>query len=337
MSRVTTPLDTPLTRLLAIRVPIVQAPIGACATPELAAAVSNAGGLGMLALSWTPAERIEGLIERTRKLTAGPLGANLVLQWEQHERLVACLEAGVEVISFSWGDPEPYLPLLKAAEVRTMLTVGSAAEAKRAVELGIDVVVAQGLDAGGHVWGKVGTMALVPAVVDVVDGRAPVVAAGGIADGRGLAAALMLGASGVWLGTRFVASKESAAHPGYQGAIVGAPETDTLLTELFDGGRPATPHRVLTNSTTRAWQAAGSPPRGHRPGEGGLLGRSPSGQDIHRYDDAVPLAGMTGDWEAFALYAGQSAGLVRDVQPAGEIIRRMVEDARSVMARWANA
>ena len=334
MTRVTTPLETSLTRLLGIQVPIVQAPIGGCATPELTAAVINAGGLGMLATSWTPPGEIEGLIERTRKLAAGPLGVNLVLEWEQHERLVACLEAGVEVVSFFWGDPEPYLPILKAAEVKTMLTVGSAAEAKRAVEQGIDVVVAQGLEAGGPVWGKVATIALVPAVVDAVDGRAPVVAAGGIADGRGLAAALMLGASGVGLGTRFVASRESAAHPGYQGAIVGAPETDTLLTELFDGGWPEAPHRVLSNSTTRAWQAAGSPPRGHRPGEGGLLGRRPSGEDVHRYAAEAPLAGMTGDWEAFALYAGQSAGLVRDVQPAGEIIRRMVADARSVMARW---
>lgn len=332
-----TTLETPLTQLLGLRVPVVQAPMGGVDGPELAAAVIEAGGLGMLGLSWTPVEQIEDRIGRTRDLAAGPLGANLVLQGDQHARLVACLEAGVEVVSFFWGDPEPYLPLLKAAEVKTMLTVGSAFEARRAVDQGIDVVVAQGFEAGGHVWGQVGTMALVPAVADAVQGRAPVVAAGGIADGRGLAAALMLGASGVWLGTRFVASKEARAHPGYQGAIIGAPETDTLHTELFDGRWPNAPHRVLVSPMTRAWQDAGCPARGRRPGEGEVIGSLPDGDPIHRYDAPPPFAGMTGDWQACALYAGQSAGLVYEILPAGEIVRRIAEEARAVICDRAAA
>ncbi len=332
-----TTLDTPLTHLLGLEVPIVQAPIGRLAGPELAAAVIEAGGLGMLALSFTPVEQIEGLIEQTRRLAAGPLGVNLVLEWDQHERVVACLEAGVDVISFFWGDPEPYLPLLRAAEVRTMHTVGSAYEARRAADQGIDVVVAQGFEAGGHVWGEVGSMALIPAVVDAVAGRAPVVAAGGIADGRGLAAALMLGAAGVWLGTRFVASREALAHPGYQGAIMGAPETDTHYVELFDGGWPNAPHRVLTSSTIRAWEAAGRPPPGQRPGEGEVIGTRPDGQPIHRYDIVAPAAGMTGDWQSCPFYAGQSAGLIYEILPAGEIVRRIADDARTLISRRATS
>jgi nitronate monooxygenase len=332
-----TMLETPLTRLLGLEVPIVQAPIGRVATPELAAAVIRAGGLGTLPLSFTPPEEIGRLIERTRDLAPGPLAANLILAWEQHERLVACLEAGVDAISFFWGDPEPYLPLLRAAEAKTMLTVGSAAEARRAVDLGIDIVVAQGWEAGGHVLGQVGTVALVPAVVDAVAGRAPVVAAGGIADGRGLAAALMLGAAGVWLGTRFVASKEAAAHPGYQGAIMGAPETDTVYSELFDGGWPRAPHRVLNNSTVRAWIAEGRPPRGRRPGEDEVIATQPDGTPIRRYDIAAPRADMSGAWEACALYAGQSAGLVHEILPAGEIVRRIVEEATALIRERAAA
>jgi len=330
-------LETPLTRMLGLRVPIIQAPIGSAAGPELAAAVIEAGGLGMLPLSFVPPEEVEPLIHRTRDLAAGPLGVNLILKWKQHERLVAALEAGVEVVSFFWGDPEPYLPLLEAAEVKTMLTVGSAFEARRAVDHGIDIVIAQGFEAGGHVWGRVGTMVLVPAVADAVQNRAPVVAAGGIADGRGLAAALMLGASGVALGTRFVASKEALAHPGYKGAVVGAPETDTVYAELFDGGWPNAPHRVLTSSTVRAWQDAGRPSAGQRPGQGETIGARPDGRPIHRYDTVLPVADMTGDWEACPLFAGQSTGLVYEILPAGEIVRRIAEEARAVIRDRAAA
>jgi len=177
-------------------------------------------------------------------------------------------------------------------------------------------------------------MALIPAVVDAV-GEVPVIAAGGIADGRGLAAALMLGAAGVWMGTRFVASAEATTHPGYQGLVIAARETDTTHSKLFDGGWPDAALRTLNNSTVEAWRAAGCPPPGARPGEGEPIATEPDGRRIARYDFPEPFDGVEGDWEAMALYAGQSAGLVGEVKPAAEIVADTVAEARRLLARWA--
>jgi NAD(P)H-dependent flavin oxidoreductase YrpB (nitropropane dioxygenase family) len=206
-----------------------------------------------------------------------------------------------------------------------MQTIGSAAEARRQVAAGVDVLVAQGWEAGGHVWGEVATLPLIPAVVDVA-GSVPVIAAGGIGDGRGVAAALALGAQGVWLGTRFLASTESAAHRVYQDAVIAADEAGTAYTSLFDGGWVA-PHRVLRNSTYAAWEAAGRPLRGRRPGEGEQVATNADGSVVHRYDDAKPVAGIRGDVEALSLYAGQSAGLVHDIKPAAQIVSELAEEA----------
>ena len=236
----TASLTTPFTDLVGITAPVVQAPIGGLVPSRLVAAVSNAGGLGMHPFSWTDPGALGEIIARTRALTTKPFGVNLVLDFEQDERLGICLDAGVALISFFWGDPGPFVGRVHAAGAKAMHTVASADEAsadeaKRAVDAGVDVIVAQGWEAGGHVWGEVGGMALIPAVVDAV-GDVPVIAAGGIADGRGLAAALMLGAAGVWMGTRFVASAEATTHPGYQDLVVGARETGTTHSKLFDGG-----------------------------------------------------------------------------------------------------
>jgi NAD(P)H-dependent flavin oxidoreductase YrpB (nitropropane dioxygenase family) len=325
-----TMLRTQLADLLGISLPIVQAPIGSASCPQLAAAVSNAGGLGMLALSWHGLEAARHSIRKTRTLTDRPFGVNLVLQWDQAERLEACLEERVLVVSFSWGDPKPYLTRTSSANVKVMHTVASAAEAQRVADLGVDVIVAQGWEAGGHLQGQVATMALVPRVVDAV-APIPVVAAGGIADGRGLAAALALGAQGAWIGTRFLASEEARSHSEYRRLILQAQETDTVYTGLFDGGWSNAPHRVIENSTVANWKSAGSPPVGKRPSEGAVVARTKSGDLIHLYDDAIPLASMTGDVERLALYAGQSVGLVHDIKNASAIVHEIAEEARSVL------
>ncbi len=311
---------------LGMTVPVVQAPIGGAATPQLAAAVSGAGGLGMLALSWSDPAQIRSAIERTGALTSRTFGANLVLDRPQFERLELCLAAGVRVISTFWGDPAPYSAPIHAAGALHLHTVASAAEARRAVAAGVDVVVAQGWEAGGHVWGEVGTLALVPAVVDAVH-PVPVIAAGGIADRRGLAAVLALGAVAGWIGTRFLLAEESGAHPGYRAAVAAAAETDTLLSELFDGGWPDAPHRTLRNSTVREWLAAGSPPPGSRPGEGEQVAVR-RGEPQLRYSSDIPTTGVEGDVEAMVHYAGQGVGLVRDVKPAAEIVRELVGGRR---------
>ena len=263
---------------------------------------------------------------------------NLGLEWEQGERLGICLEAGVPVISFFWGDPSPLIERVHEAGALVMQTIRSTEDAKRQVAKGVDILVAQGWEAGGHVWGEVATMPLVPSVVDAV-GSVPVIAAGGIGDGRGMAAALALGAQGVWLGTRFLASTESAAHDVYKDAVIAADESQTVYTTLFDGGWSA-PHRVLRNSTYLAWEAAGRPLPGERPGEGEQLATNADGSAVRRYDDAKPVVGITGDVESLSLYAGQSAGLVHDVRPAAQIVAELASEAerslREALARFGD-
>ena len=205
-------MRTSLCALLGIEQPIVQAPIGSAATPRLAAAVSETGALGMLGSTWASAPAAQ--FREAHELTSLPVGVNLVLEWDQHERLDELLDAGARIVSLTWGSPEPYVEAIHAAGGLVVHTVASAEEARQVVAVGVDAVVAQGWESGGHVWGGVATMPLVAAVAQAVD--VPVIAAGGIGDGRGMAAALALGASGVWLGTRFLLAEEAPIHPAYR-------------------------------------------------------------------------------------------------------------------------
>jgi NAD(P)H-dependent flavin oxidoreductase YrpB (nitropropane dioxygenase family) len=316
---------------LGMRLPVVQAPIGSATTPQLVAAVSNAGGLGMLALTWMDDAEAGARIRETQALTTRPFGVNLALQWPQRGRLAQCLEAGVPVISTFWGDPAPYVELVHDAGALHIHTVGSAEEARRVVGAGVDVVVAQGWEAGGHVWGEVATFPLVPAVVEAVQ-PVPVLAAGGIATGRGLAAALALGAAAGWVGTRYLLASEADVHPDYQAAIAAATEADTIYGTVFDGGWPDAPHRALRNSTVKAWGLAGRPERGRRPGEADVLATTPDGTRLLRYGDDLPLRDRIGDVEPMALYAGQSTGLVHSVKPADVITRELADEADKVLA-----
>ncbi len=300
----------------------MQAPIGPVAVPALAAAVSNAGALGMLALAWAtdPAK----LVRETIALTPRPFGANLVLEWDQHERLDAALDAGLRIVSLTWGDPAPYVAAVHDAGGIVLHTVGSAEEAKGAVAAGVDVVVAQGWESGGHVWGRVATLPLVPAVVDAV-APVPVIAAGGIGDARGVAAVLALGAQAAWLGTRFLLAAECPAHERYRQRLVEAVETDAeWYADLYDVSWPDAPHRALRNATSERWEDAGRPPSGSRPGQGEPIAARPSGEPIVRYTSATPADGMTGDIDALSLWAGQSVAFARRVQPAAEIVAELV-------------
>jgi len=261
-------MRTPLCQRLGIEVPIIQAPLGGAVGPTLAAAVSNAGGLGMLVPWRADLDTVRRQIRETRELTGRPFGVNLNLDFPQEERLAVCLEERVPVISFFWRDPSPLISRAKAGGAAVLHSVGSVAEARRAVDCGVDVVVAQGWEAGGHVRGTVATLPLVPSVIDAV-APTPVVAAGGIADGRGLAAVLALGADAAWIGTRFLASTEAAIHPHYRERVLQASAADTVYLEnLFDRGWENAPHRVLRNRTVEQWEAAGRPAFGQRPGEG---------------------------------------------------------------------
>jgi nitronate monooxygenase len=216
--------------------------------------------------------------------------------------------------------------LVHTAGTLVMQTVGSAAEGRRMRDAGVDIIVAQGWESGGHVWGQVATLPLVPCVVDAV-APTPVVAAGGIADGRGLAAVLALGAAGAWMGTRFVASYEAEAHELYKEQVLQAAETETVYSSVFDIGWPSAPHRSLRNSTLAAWEAGGSPPSGERPGEGEVIATSAGGSAVARYSVSFPRPEMEGEVLAMALYAGQSVGLISHLQSAQDIVKEVADEA----------
>jgi NAD(P)H-dependent flavin oxidoreductase YrpB (nitropropane dioxygenase family) len=291
------------------------------AIPALAAAVSNAGALGMLTLTWS--DDVGAVLRETAALTERPFGGNLVLTEDQHHRLDQALDAGLRIVSFMWGDPSDYVESVHAAGGIVMHTVGNAEEARRAVASGVDVIVAQGWEAGGHVWGTVATLPLVPAVVDAV-APVPVIAAGGIGDARGVAAVLALGAQAAWLGTRFLLAEEMPIHEDYRRRLIAAVETDPqLYPNLYEVGWPDSPHRALRNSTATAWEAAGRPPLAQRPGEGDVIAHFASGEAIVRYEPAPPMVGTTGDIEALSMWAGQDVALARKKQSAADIVAEL--------------
>ncbi|MGZ8740651.1 MAG: NAD(P)H-dependent flavin oxidoreductase [Gaiellaceae bacterium] len=323
-------MRTALTELLGIEAPIVLAPMGGAVMPELAAAVSNAGGLGLLPLSFSTPDEIKNSVAEMTALTDRPFGVNLIREWDQRDRLAAALDAGAPAISLFWGDAAELVPEAHGAGAVVFVSVGSVAEAAQAAAAGADVVVAQGWEAGGHVRGTVTTLALVPRVVDAVE-PVPVIAAGGIADGRGLAAVLALGAAGAWIGTRFLAARESSIHDEYRQRVLEAVEEDTYYGNLFDGGWPGAPHRTLRNSTVEAWEGAGRPAPGDRPGEDDDIAARGDGSPVKRYASVTPHAGMTGEIEALPNWAGQGVGLVTRVQPAAEIVQELVADAERII------
>lgn len=323
-------MRTALCDLLGIDAPVVLAPMGGAVTPTLAAAVSNAGGLGMLPLTWTSPDEIATAVDETRQLTERPFGVNLGLAWDQRERLAAALAAGVRIVSFFWGDASAIIGEAREAGAIVFVTVGTAEEGRAAAASGADVVVAQGWEAGGHVWGTVSTLALVPRVVDAV-APVPVVGAGGIADGRGLAAVLALGGVGAWVGTRFLAAREAEIHPDYRRRIFEASEADTFYGTLFDRGWPDAPHRALRNSTVEVWERAGRPASGSRPGETEEPALRADGSPINRYASATPTAAMTGDVEPLPHWAGQGVGLVTGEASAAAIVESLITEAEEAI------
>ncbi len=273
-------------------------------------------------------------LREARRLTARPVGVNFVLEVVPAPRILAVLEEGVEVLATGWGDPAPWVDECRRRGTRLVHRVETAAEARAASGAGVDVIVAQGSDAGGHT-GSVPTLALVPCVVDAA-GDTPVLAAGGIADGRGLVAALALGAQGAVLGTRFVAAAEAFAHDEYRDRVTSADETESVLTDVFEIGWPGRPHRVLRNSTVSLWEAEPLPRARPAEREPEIVARRRRGdgvEELPRFWVDSPTADVLEGAEAMALYAGPSAGLIRDVVPAAEIVRRVAAEAREVLDR----
>jgi NAD(P)H-dependent flavin oxidoreductase YrpB (nitropropane dioxygenase family) len=276
-------LRTALCHLLGVDYPVLSAGIGAGARAELVGAVSHAGGFGVLGASGMPPDAIRAEIERIRTLTQRPFGINVIIaedsgaDLEEDRRFFlaqfrAAAEEGAAAIVLFWGDPAPFVEEAHAWGLDVLIQVGSVQEAEAAVAAGVDAVIAQGVEAGGHVRGTTSIWELVPMTAAAVS-PVPVLASGGIGDGAGLARALTLGAQGVSLGTRFVASDEANVHPEYKRRIVSSVAADTVYTaDLYDVWWPDAPHRTLRNRNFEEWHAAGRPPPGTRPGEGTFIG-----------------------------------------------------------------
>ena len=315
--------------LLGISIPILQAPIGPCAGIELAAAVSEAGGLGALALAWTPPETAHRMVTTLRQRIDKPFQVNFVLAFEPHA-LQPALAAGAPIVTFSWGQPKKHVALVRSYGAKYGVQVSTRDGARMALDDGADFLVCQGVEAGGHVQATQPLGHVLPQVIEEA-GRTPVVAAGGIASGADIAAVLRLGAAGALLGTRFVASAESLAHDAYKQLLVESRADRAALTLCFDLGWPYAAHRVLRNRTLERWEAAGCAPTGARPGEGDVVASTPSGKKFFRYESMPALRGMEGNVNELCLYAGQGLDRIDTVLPAAELVSGLWRDCLAVV------
>jgi NAD(P)H-dependent flavin oxidoreductase YrpB (nitropropane dioxygenase family) len=317
------PLKTRFTELVGCETPIQLAGMAGVGTPQLVAAVANAGGLGMIGLAMMPPPVVAAVLDELRGACRGPIGFNQIMQFLDRDA-VAVASSRVRVVEFFYGEPDA--SLVKLAHDGGALVswqVGSVEEARAAERAGCDLIVAQGTEAGGHVRGKLGLLPLLAQVLDVV--KVPVVAAGGIGGPREMAAALAAGADAVRVGTRFAAARESGAHPKYIEALLRANGEDTVLTEAFSVMWPNVPHRVL-RSAVEAANALTDEIAGQM--------QTPNGpMPIPRFAVPVPTATTTGHIEAMAMYAGESVGHVRAVQSAAEIFRELADGAEKLLRR----
>ena len=309
-------METALTKLLGIKVPVIQGGMAWVAEHKLAAAVSNAGGLGIIAAANAPYEYVRDEIRKAKELTDKPFGVNIMLlspYAEQIARLVA--EEKVPVVTTGAGNPGPYMKQWKEAGIKVMPVVASVALAKLMQRAGADAVIAEGCESGGHI-GETTTMALVPQVVDAVS--VPVVAAGGIGDGRGIAAALMLGACGVQMGTRFLVAEECVIHENYKARIIKASDIDTAVTGRSTGH----PVRQLRNKMTREY-----------------LKKEQEGCSFEELEQmtlgSLRKAVQDGDADYGSMMSGQIAGLVKKQQTCREMLDELMAETEQVIASFA--
>ncbi|MDX5350845.1 MAG: nitronate monooxygenase [Paracoccaceae bacterium] len=334
MAETTGRLRTPLCDLLGCEVPVLLAGMGGVARWELAAAVANAGGFAMLGMVRENPDLIETEVRALRAATNRPFAVNVIpaasdpaLLSRQIDR---CLDLGVRAFTFFWDVLPDTIARVKREGCLVLHQVGTAEAARQAEDAGADVLIAQGIEAGGHVHGRTGAFALAATVLDTT--RLPVVVSGGIATGRGLAAALAMGAQGVHCGTAFLATRESFAHDYHKARVVSASGEDTVLTDAFVLNWPkGAAVRVIGNSVT---QALGDRLLGHDPD---TLPREviaqDCGQPLLRFSTDSPMRHTTGALEEMALYSGQGAGAIRDIPPAAERLRQMVREAEACLAR----
>ena len=305
-------MKTRLTEILGIEYPIVQGGMAWVAESHLAAAVSEAGGLGLIAAANAPAEWVREQIQEVRKHTRKPFGVNIMMLSPNADEVAqVVVEENVPVVTTGAGTPEKYMSMWKESGIKVIPVVASVAMAKRMERCGADAIVAEGTEAGGHI-GENTTMVLVPQIADVV--QIPVIAAGGIADGRGMAAAFMLGAEGVQMGTRFVATEEAQVHENYKNCIIKAKDIDSRVTGRTTGH----PVRALRNKMTTAYIRLENAGASFKELEHLTLG-------------GLQKAVVDGDVKLGSVMAGQIAGMIKEILPCKEIIINIVSQAESLL------
>lgn len=324
-------MKTTLTEEYGLKTPIVCAGMAFVAGPELAAAVSNAGALGMLGAGNAPPEALGAMIAATRDLTDHSFGVDLIPDLTTNEHIDVCLEMQVPVVAFFWSFPERrMIRRLQANGTRVWMQCGTMKEAKRAHEEGVDLIIAQGSESGGHNKAEAATFTLLPAVLDAVS-PIPVLAAGGIVDGRGLAAALMLGAQGAWCGTRFLASAEADASAEYQSTVLRATPGSTVLTDLFGPEWPGQTCRVFQNQVVREYPDAAAAEGVVGPSIGTLPLAPGESYVMPKFSAVLPTRATTGDIEEMALTMGESAGRISSIASAASIVHDMASEARACL------
>lgn len=305
-------IRTKLCDLLNIEYPVIQGGMAWVSTAELVAAVSNGGGLGIIGAGHMPTDILRLEIRKTKQLTDKPFGVNLMLLTPHIDELIQIsLEERVPVITTGAGNPGSFINNFKDIGTKVIPVVPSVALAQRMEKVGADAVIVEGTEAGGHI-GELTTMVLVPQIVDALS--VPVIAAGGIADGRGLAASLALGASGVQIGTRFICASECTVHDNYKQKVLAAKDRDTTITARSTGH----PVRVLKNKLSRDFDRMEK--------EGSIP------EDLEQLGvGKLRLAAKDGDVNQGSVMAGQCAALVKDIKPAAEIIKEIVDDAETII------
>ena len=337
MTTMTSGIETPLTREYGLRHPFVGAGMAFYSLPPLVAAVSEAGGMGTLGVGFMPPAVLEQAIADVAARTPRPFAVDFITEFATPAHIEVCAATQTPVVVFHWGHPpQTFVDRLHDAGVKVWEQVGSTGAAREAAAAGIDVIIAQGAESGGHVRASAATFSLLPAVVDAVT-PVPVLAAGGVSQGRHVAAALALGAAGVWVGTRLVATPEAAAHEEYKKRVVAADVGDTTVTTMFGPEWPDQPVRALRNGVVQEW--AGRDSEWDEVGaRAEPIGRTVLGGEevaMPKFSVLIPTPDTDGDLDEMCLLAGESVGGIHDVRPAAEVVDEMMRDAAACIGRLA--
>jgi NAD(P)H-dependent flavin oxidoreductase YrpB (nitropropane dioxygenase family) len=325
--------ETRITRQFRLKAPIINAGMAFVAGPELAAAVANAGGLGMLGGAMVPAEGLRMMILATRSMTERNFGVDLIGEFIDDTHIDVLVEERVPLVVFFWSGPSAaQVQRLKAGGVKFWMQVGSVDEARTSIDLGAEAIIVQGSEAGGHNRSQATLAILLTAVRDAFP-QIPLIAAGGIADGVSMASALLHGADAVWCGTRFLASREADAHDGYKDRVVKAQAGGTAMTTVFGPEWPDQPMRVLINKAVRVSQ--GRAATALREAKGQNIGTTVLGGQtipVPCYSAILPTRSFNADLEWACLTAGECSASIKAVEPASAIIATMVEEMEAVMS-----